>query len=162
MEYKSILEILTRDYTIFEKLWLEQDWDWKFIDELRKSKDNKKINDILKNYIYPDIISSMLQKKDDTYYQENNAFYIWVKKTKEAEYDIYFEFDEKTNKVFYYPIKIESKDKWMYGNKNVPNNKWRPWASRQCWNNPVNVFDFKLVKIKNQIEEMKIFIENNS
>lgn len=168
-EYKSILEILTRDYRIVEKLWLENngDWDWDYIKKALEKGGKKKdwIMYFLKTYIYPENISYIVEGRKN-YYQENNTFYIWKKKTEEAEYDIYFEFDETVNKVFYYPIKITSQNKWFWGDKNNTN-QWKSWATRRtCWNCAdggilVEKFDIESDNIKAHIEEMASFIKNN-
>lgn len=167
MEYKSILEILTRDYRIVEKLWLENkgDWDWEYINEALEEDGKKKdwIMYFLKTYIYPENISYIVEGRKN-YYQENNTFYIWKKKTEEAEYDIYFEFDETVNKVFYYPIKITSQNEWFWGDINNKN-KWKSWGKMTCWNCAdgilVNDFDIESDNIKDHIEEMASFIKNN-
>lgn len=157
-EYKSILEILIYDYTILEKLKQDGVWNWDDIDKLHEYY-NEKINDLLKNYIYPDIISSMLQNKDNSYYQGNNTIYIWIKSTQDAEYDLFFDFNEEENKVIYYPIKIISQNKkWYWYDKN--DKKWKTWGNRNTRKGEsITVKDFDIES--EDVKKLTKFIKEN-
>lgn len=187
-QYKLAVDKLVNKFELGKKLHDEKKSVFKEIDKILKGQKDEQfvtyIQDLLKNYIYPEKIKTIindLYKNKKNIWSEDNTIYIWVDETKKIEYDIFFDFNEINCTVSYYPIKIDRSDskhfKWYWGrnpkNEDCSQKKdnwvsWKTRTDRESWNGngePLKVEDF-LIKVKKkkiapEIRSMKTFIKNN-
>lgn len=171
-QYKRAVEKLVSKITLSKKLLAQGSFFQQLNDMIKDQTDEQLvtyIQDLLKNYIYPEVIKTIindLHNNKDNIWSEDNTIYIWVDGNKKIEYDIFFDFNEINRTVSYYPIKIDKRDsnhyKWFWGNPKS-NKKWISWGTRASRQNDnlLKVEDF-LDKIKKiDFQSMKDFIEQN-
>lgn len=169
--YKNALSELLIDYELSRKI----DGKWELIKNLLKNKDSlvkERTEQLLKDFIFPNIVFDLCNNQDD-FYPENNTFYIWIptkKNEKKIEYDLFFEFQTDLT-VNFYPVKIDrtnsQKEKWYWGDNNGEK-EWKSWGTkknRKCWNKDKIITLEKFLEDFDEkypvIEEMKKFIEDN-